>query len=516
MATFARQLGGIFLRVTGEWAAWSAVAAAFVYACGYLSVRFKLTALGMGTDLGLLDERYILEGVKFLIYLSTGIPVVLMGYLPLIGLGWLVARGVPSVRVRVQAWWNSRTGPLVVGVLFAVTMIQFVMRQCFLFDNLLLCAELPEPNWFRYLLTSAAADSRQLFYAILLAGTAIPFAVVLSCRDWTSLGTFQRFLVVPSLVLVGIQLILLPANYAVLTAGGSLPRLASAPESGPDAAAWLIWEGKTGVTCLIRDPTRARLVTFPHDDAPRLEIVGFEPLTMVRGHAHAVLTRESATIPLPQPTAPITWDRLSRVFGLAAAPEHMRAGETVENQLSVRGNVVVVTRATRQMEAYTGTGDLRSPLFMPDETDLLALQDHWLVRIQTAQGSEPVEVVPLPNVVKLIGFDADQTAELVFLAQEDSAVCLKRVNLSSKRIEKLAADLSDAQWAHLLGESRVVGAVRVFVEPEGDGARTWCSIYLQDRGGPPTILFGKTPPGGRQPAISFDGKFVAFVRVATH
>ena len=51
-----------------DWAAYAALGSFALYLPGYLSLRFHLTALGIGTDLAVLDERYLFAGAKSLVY----------------------------------------------------------------------------------------------------------------------------------------------------------------------------------------------------------------------------------------------------------------------------------------------------------------------------------------------------------------------------------------------------------------------------------------------------------------
>src|SRR3954447_9421721 len=83
-----------------KWGVLTTVAGFCVYVLGYLAIRFQLTALGMGTDLELLDERYFFEGAKFLVYLASTIPVVVFVGFPVAALAWLALRRFPAARAR--------------------------------------------------------------------------------------------------------------------------------------------------------------------------------------------------------------------------------------------------------------------------------------------------------------------------------------------------------------------------------------------------------------------------------
>ena len=80
--------------------------------------------------------------------------------------------------------------------------------------------------------------------------------------------------------LVAVQVLLLPINYGVLIVDKALPRVAALGETpladGEDA--WLVWEGKDGVTFLVRshEEKRRALVTLPRAEVKRTEILGFD------------------------------------------------------------------------------------------------------------------------------------------------------------------------------------------------------------------------------------------------
>ncbi len=53
-----------------DWKSASAIGVAVLYVLGYLSLRFHMTAIGISTELALLDERYLFAGARVLIYLG--------------------------------------------------------------------------------------------------------------------------------------------------------------------------------------------------------------------------------------------------------------------------------------------------------------------------------------------------------------------------------------------------------------------------------------------------------------
>jgi hypothetical protein len=154
-----------------------------------------------------------------------------------------------------------------------------MMRQCFVFSDLLLARDLPlEPDWLVKLLL----DDRYmpLYFSLLLAACAVPLAILWALRKAEAQGGAAAFARGLLAFLVAVQVLLLPINYGVLIVDKALPRVAALGETpladGEDA--WLVWEGKDGVTFLVRSHERKRraLVTLPRAEVKRIEILGFD------------------------------------------------------------------------------------------------------------------------------------------------------------------------------------------------------------------------------------------------
>jgi hypothetical protein len=282
-------LGEKLKELATGWTSYTAFGSFLLYVVGYLTLRFHLTALGVGTDLAVLDERYLFAGARFAVYLVSAVPIVVLLALLVLGVLYMPFRLIPeSARANLRALWTKmQAHPVrltVAGVIVSVLMIQGVMRQCFFYSNLLLAPSLPAaPAWLACLMRSDGLMS--LFFSGLIAGTAIPGAVVFSL--WDSPDERQSFKWLRALLafLVAVQVLLLPVNYGVLIVDKSLARVTSvgAEHVGEGQQAWLVWEGKDGVTYLVHQTqgnTRS-LVTVPRADAKKIEIIGYDRIVPV-------------------------------------------------------------------------------------------------------------------------------------------------------------------------------------------------------------------------------------------
>jgi len=266
--------------VGSDWTKYTVVGSFLLYVLGYLALRFHLTAIGVGTDLAVLDERYLFTGARFLVYLVSAVPILVLVALPATAAGWGVSKLLPAaVRARASMWLGDPARLAVLGIVFSVVVIQFIMRQCFTLSDLLLARELPrEPGW----LISLLIDDRlmPLYFSLLVATCAVPLAILWALRGVPApagSGAFARGLLT---FLAVVQVLLLPINYGVLIVDKALPRVAAlgAQPLADGEDAWLAWEGKEGVTFLVRraDRDRRALVTLPRVDVKRTEIVGFD------------------------------------------------------------------------------------------------------------------------------------------------------------------------------------------------------------------------------------------------
>jgi hypothetical protein len=271
------------VRVLGaDWAKYSVVGSFALYVVGYLVLRFHLTVFGVATDLSVLDERYIFSGARFLVYCLSTLPIIAMIVLPIALIGWVVSRLAPdSARARVSNFVLAPERLVPFGVVFCIFMVQFVMRQCFYFSDLLLAPALPaQPAWLASLLIND--ELMPLYFSALIASVLTSFAILALTRAVSAPSTGIRAgrYLLGSLAVV--QLLLLPVNYGILVVDQSLPRVAGIGETPgqPGEEIWLVWEGEEGITYLIqRAGTRQRsLLTLPRSEIKRIEIVGFDPI----------------------------------------------------------------------------------------------------------------------------------------------------------------------------------------------------------------------------------------------
>ena len=291
MSDVLQDIGQGLSALGSNWTKYSVVGSFLLYLTGYLAVRFHLTAIGIGTDLSVLDERYLFAGARFVVYVVSSVPNVLLLLLPVAAIALVVARIAPALTGSLRRSWLGH--PLLAvwtAVVVAVLVIQTVMRQCFYFSNLLLARDLPaEPPWLVKLLLDDTY--MPLYFGALVMACALSLVVLFALRDVNPRHDSVAMKAGKSLLafLAAVQILLLPVNYGILIMDKTFPRVASVgPQRVVDREnAWLVWEGKEGVTFLIRRPDGMRLLqTVPRDEAKHIEILGFDPIlpTLFKRH----------------------------------------------------------------------------------------------------------------------------------------------------------------------------------------------------------------------------------------
>jgi hypothetical protein len=258
------------------WAGHAALGSFAVYVLGYLALRFHLMSFGVMTDLDVLDERYLFAGARFIAYMAATLPSLVLLLLP-VALAWAGLRRImPAALHRPVAWLAAPHRLAWIGLLWAVGWTQLVMRKCWALSNLLLAERLPPlPSWLQHLLLDP--ELMPLYFIALVAACAGSLALLLPlCRlaDPPPMLRRARGLL---LLLVAIQWLLLPVNYGMLVVDKTLPRVAAAgPRALADGeTAWLVWEGKKGLTFLVRNADgRRSLLTHGHEQVSSVEVLG--------------------------------------------------------------------------------------------------------------------------------------------------------------------------------------------------------------------------------------------------
>jgi hypothetical protein len=176
----------------------------------------------------------------------------------------------------------SRNRLALIGIVVSVVTIQFVMRQCFFFSNVLMEHHLGGPEWLRSLLVTQSELGRAIYFAGLVAACATTGALLAGAWIQEKRNTLSRFLCPLLAFLFAVELLLLPINHGILIADKVIAKVADFGGEEPLSAgqeAWLVWEGAEGVTFFVRGPGDTRmLLTVKKKDVQKIKIIGYEPI----------------------------------------------------------------------------------------------------------------------------------------------------------------------------------------------------------------------------------------------
>ncbi|HEY6967755.1 MAG TPA: hypothetical protein VJA94_00885 [Candidatus Angelobacter sp.] len=278
-----KQLAEAFTTIAGKWTALAAVGSFLLYLFGYLVLRFQLSTYGVATNLSALDERYLFAGSRFFVYLVSSLPSLLLIVIPLWVIFYVPYRLMPiAVRARIGNYlssWRSPNRLCVAGTLVALLFIQFVLRQCFVYGNLLFLKQLPRNQWINAILLTDDGY-RALYFAGLVAVTLLSILFLFFAAPAASESGKPRLFRGVLVMLIAIEVLLLPINYGVLIASQSLPRVSeigTAPLA-KGAKAWLVWEASDSLIYLETKPDDERaIISVPKKDVS-IKIVGYDPI----------------------------------------------------------------------------------------------------------------------------------------------------------------------------------------------------------------------------------------------
>lgn len=283
-SNFVEKLGG----VAGKWSAFSALGSFVLYLLGYLTLRFQLNTYGVATNLDLFDEKYFFAGCRFLVYVVSSVPNILILVLVLLAIGYVPYVLTPaSVRHGLDHWaagWTIKPARLpLLGTILATALIQFVSRRCFALGNVLLEKQLPD-EWISSVLLSS--DGRlSLYFGGLVAGALLTggiFWYVLR-RGSATTGMAKLLLAVLGF-LVAVEFLLLPVNYGVLISTQLLPRvseLAGDERLLDGERGWVVWDSKDAfIYFVVGSGDKRTLLTIPRKEG-KVKIIAYDDIYCV-------------------------------------------------------------------------------------------------------------------------------------------------------------------------------------------------------------------------------------------
>jgi hypothetical protein len=153
--------------------------------------------------------------------------------------------------------------------------------------------------------------------------------------------------------------------------------------------------------------------------------------------------------------------KLGRILGVDNSPRSLKAPGGI-----AAGEIWITSATEAHPRLLAAGGVFRSPVFQPGGKYIYALRQDDLVRVGLADGSVD-KARPIPNAIKLIGFDRDHpTQVLIVLSAGSRLVDLFLVSVETGRRKTIAREQSieDPAVASLVAWERRYDRVYVFAE----------------------------------------------------
>jgi hypothetical protein len=227
----------------------------------------------------------------------------------------------------------------------------------------------------------------------------------------------------------------------------------------------------------------------------------------------ALVLHQAAAQQAPPPK--VTLKQLLRVAGLTVAPSQLRGPEDAIEP----GDIWVADTSAHSAAALTTDGGYLSPTFAADGS-IYALKGQAIVHL-VAAAAHPAVIQTIASPIKLVGFSADDPDALIVLRETAHGESpLEMVSLKSGKVTELpyqSESNDDRQMlAQVRGQDRIYGNTALYTKTQSKQgmSRTieWRDVYLKTGGGLPQDISNCDGNDCGQPALSPDGRKVAYVK----
>jgi Tol biopolymer transport system component len=210
------------------------------------------------------------------------------------------------------------------------------------------------------------------------------------------------------------------------------------------------------------------------------------------------------------------WHKVLRVSGIAQSPSTLKGpGDEVE-----RGQIWVADLAGGKTRKLTSSGGFRSPVFLPEGNDVLALKGTNVVRVALSDG-KATNLFTVTGLTKLVGFSEDNADKVLVVSRDGSGhPGVAFLSVSTGKLDPLPYEPSSGDDRHLVEHlsawDRHYGDTIVYTDQQTKtgmaGTLSWADVFLKKGSSAAKDVSNCDGINCGQPSLSPDGKLVAFVR----
>jgi hypothetical protein len=210
------------------------------------------------------------------------------------------------------------------------------------------------------------------------------------------------------------------------------------------------------------------------------------------------------------------WHKVLRVSGIAQSPSTLKGpGDEIE-----RGQIWVADLAGGKTRKLTSSGGFRSPVFLPERNDVLALKGTNVVRVAFADG-KVMNLFTVTGLTKLVGFSEDDADKVLVVSRDGSGhPGVAFLSVTTGKLDPLPYEPSSSDDRHLVEHlsawDRHYGDTIVYTDQQTKtgigGTLSWADVFLKKGSSAAKDVSNCDGINCGQPALSPDGKLVAFVR----
>lgn len=205
-----------------------------------------------------------------------------------------------------------------------------------------------------------------------------------------------------------------------------------------------------------------------------------------------------------------------RFFGVSATTSTLKgAGDEI-----VSGQVWVAEVRANTRRKVTSDGGYRSPVFLPDGNDILAVHGEEVVRLGV-NGSTQQPIAKVSGITKLIGFSRDSSTQILLLADDNAGQAhVELLSVNDGKITQLPYDpqsTRDRQMVEdLQGWQRSYDIGTVYVRRESfatnSGTVELTNVFWKQSGLDPVNVSQCQLTNCGQPSASNDGSRITFIK----